>query len=257
MANNQLQLKNLHGNGHSASCRGADLRLNDTVLANATGIRGPHSIPIERERKNTFCRIYSVKAGGRIVLTETVLEADAIYFAEGDPDVVSLCEQPMRIPIPVERSPYITLDLGLRRKSGREVFYEIKSESQLNTRPDGRRTPADWPLIEAWCAYHGFNCGVLTDIELSKHKQRIRNWRSLLPFVRIARERPNPTLEQQILDALEAHGPQRFGAMVDFLPPTPAQDVCAAQANLLHRGDVWAALDTEPLTTLSQMQRWQ
>ena len=29
----------------------------------------------------------------RIVHTESILEADAIYYAEGDPEVVSLCER--------------------------------------------------------------------------------------------------------------------------------------------------------------------
>lgn len=231
--------------------------MNETVLANAAGIRGPHPIPKARQLKNTFCRIFSIKAGNRIVQTESVLEADAIYYAESNPDVASLCEQPMRIPIPVERSPYITLDLGLQMKDGREVLYEITSDSMLEADVNGRRIPPNWPLIESWCRYHGFSCAVLTDIELAKHKQLIRNWRTLLPFVRIAHEHPNPGLEKQLLEALEINGPLSLSAMVEYVPLTPGQEIYAAQANLLHRGDAQASLDSERLTNHTRMQRAQ
>ncbi len=201
-----------------------DIVLNEAVLANAAGIRGPHPIPKARQRKNTFCRIFSVKAGMRIVQTESVLEADAIYYAEGNPDVVSLCEQPMRIPLPVERSPYITLDLSLLLRDGREVLYEIKPDSKLDADANGRRVPPNWPLIENWCSYHGFSFAVLTDIELEKHKQRIRNWRTLLPFVRFAHERPNPSLERQLLDTLEVHGSLSLSSLVEYVSVTPRQE---------------------------------
>lgn len=240
-----------------SGCQPSEVMLNVTVLANAVGIRGPHPIPKTRQRKNTHCRIFSIKAGMRIVHTESILEADAIYYAEGDPEIISLCEQPMRIPLPVERSPYITLDLGVLLKDGREILYEIKPDTQLDVDPTGRRVPPNWPLIERWCSYHGFKSAVLTDIELEKQKQRIRNWRKLLPFVRIAHENPNAGVEKQLLDTLEAHGPLSLVALTEYIASTPRQDIFAAQANLLHGGNIRASLDTEPLTIHTKMWRAQ
>jgi len=219
-----------------------------SVLSLAVGIRGPHPIPKPRQVQHTFSRIFSVKAGMRIVEVESRLEADALYMAEGNPDVVALCEQPMRIPLPVKNQPYITLDLGTTLTNGREILYEIKPESKLSLQPDGRRLPPNWPLIERWCEQHGFGCQVMTDTEIGKNAMLIRNWRILLPFVRLAKEQPNPTLTEKILATVEAHGVLRFGEITEYIPRTQSQELYSAQALLLHQGYLSGALKTEPFT---------
>lgn len=226
----------------------SDLLQRERVLANAKPIRGPHSIPHPRQVKNTFCRIFSIKAGMRIVQTESLLEADAIYWAESQPAIVSLCEQPIRIPIPVEKHSYITLDLGLKNQNGLETFYEIKPDAKLTELSDGSRRPPHWSLIESWCKHHGFASDVLTDIELNKAKRRIQNWRLLLPFVRIAKEFQNPTVETQVMEAVEVHSALCFGEIHRYVPNSDAQSVYAAIAHLLHRGRLDADLDSAPLT---------
>jgi hypothetical protein len=54
----------------------------------AKGTRGPHSIGKTRQVRNRFHRIYSVKAGNRVVIAESRLEADAIFWAESQPSIV-------------------------------------------------------------------------------------------------------------------------------------------------------------------------
>lgn len=46
------------------------------------GVRGPHSISRSRQVQHQFHRIFRPKAGNRMVLAESQLEADAIVLAE-------------------------------------------------------------------------------------------------------------------------------------------------------------------------------
>lgn len=64
-------------------------------------------------------------------MAESGLEANAIIWAEAQTDIVSLCEQPIRIMGSIEKKPYYTFDLGVRMSSGEEVLYEIKPSHQL------------------------------------------------------------------------------------------------------------------------------
>lgn len=205
-------------------------------FANAEGERGPHPIPKHRQVSNPFHRIFSIKAGMRIVLAESGQEADAIYWAESNPDVVALCEQPYRIHEPFHGKPYYTFDLGLTFRNGREVFYEVKPTSQLVKGPDERALPRDWKYIEDWCEHNGKHCDVITDKQLKADYTLIENWRYLLPFVRIAKENPNPLLEAELIKICSNETSLLFLDLAESVPAENASFVQAAVANLLHKG---------------------
>lgn len=228
----------------------------DEVIANARPILGPHNIPRKRQVSNTFCRIFSIKAGMRIVEVESLLEANAIYYAEGTPDVLELCEQPVRIPIPVERKPYITLDLGVHRTDGSQVLYEIKPETRLTTTPEGMIEPENWALISRWCRHHGYQCEVLTSKTLNANKLLIRNWRLLLPFVRIAKENANPSLDDRILSIINTHESIALTHIVDHLPSTVTQqEVMASVSNILHSDRAVCDLNKELVSMHTRIEK--
>ncbi len=168
----------------------------------ATFIRGPHQIPPKRQVANEFHRIFSIKAGMRIVCVESPLEADAIYWAESIPEIVELCEQPLRIQTPIGNKPYYTFDLSVKYKSSDELFFEIKPESSLIRNKEGELEPAHWNSIESICKANFYKCKVLTDKDINKKEQEIANWRRLLPYARFAYENPHPDLVVVVIPPL-------------------------------------------------------
>ncbi len=210
----------------------------------ATCIRGPHSIPRSRQTKNQFHRLFSIKAGNRLVMAESGLEADAIIWAESQVDIVSLCEQPIRIMGVIEKKPYYTFDLGVRMNSGEEVLYEIKPTHQLVESDNGNALPRNWDYISAWCGKNGYTCKVITDTFLQENEMLISNWRTLIGFVRIAESMSDKKLSEKVLDII-THAPEITVASIDdCLSNHDTQYVIATIAGLMHKGQVTGGLDT-------------
>lgn len=161
---------------------------------------GPIPISRNRLRANQAHRLFSIKAGMRITTVESPLEADAIYWAESNPDIISLCEQPLRVHKQIGNKPYFTFDLSIKLQSGREVLYEIKPESSLVLTDTGRLIPKNWEEVEAWALDNGYLVDLLTENNINCNREVIANWRRLLPFVQSAYKYPDKIFENQLLD---------------------------------------------------------
>jgi len=226
----------------------------ESRFAQSPGVRGPHLIPRPRQVSNQFHRIFSVKAGYRNVIAESRLEADAIFWAEGQTDVVGLTEQPIRINGSLGSRPYVTLDLGLVRVSGEETFYEIKPEARLIQDDAGRYVPEHWCSIEAWCASNGHRCEVLTDRLLGDNKTLIRNWRQLLSFVRLAKETDTVELSEHLVQILTDYPGLSLSQIPSHVAECSEQVIVASIAQLLHRGELTASLDEQVFTRHSPIR---
>jgi len=217
-------------------------------FARSLGERGPHEIPRQRQVSNQFHRIFSVKAGCRIAVAESQLEANAIFWAEGNPDIISLCEQPIRILGNLGKRPYYTLDLGVKYKDGTEVFFEIKPESHLITLPDGRKAPEHWNAIEKWCSVNGHECDFLTDKTLDENSTLIRNWHRLLPFVRTAHINKDDELKEEVVQVLTDYPGLPHHEISHHTIRRSDQEILAITALLLHQGNVQANLNKASFT---------
>ena len=153
------------GSSIATAVSGASALQRERFLA-AIGSRGPHPVPRARQISRPFHRLFSVKAGMRPVACDAALVADAVLMTEGDPEVRSLCERPLRIEGPIGNEPYVTFDLGLTTRTGVETLYRVVPEALLAPGTDGRRLPAHWTAVEPWCAEHGHRCDVLTAMAL-------------------------------------------------------------------------------------------
>ena len=218
----------------------------------ASGERGPHLPPRAIRTARRFHRLFSVKAGMRTVAVAGRLVADAVVRAEGDPDVVSLCEQPMRVLAPLGSSPHFTFDLGLVRREGAEAGGEtlsvVAAAAGLETGLDGARVPRHWSTVRAWCERHGHRCTLVTDVEIDADRILVRNWRALLGFVRLAREAPEPDLERRIRDTVREEPGLTLAQLARHVARTDEQTLAAAVADLLHRGALAAELATRPFS---------
>ena len=221
---------------------------NEHVSRTLSFTTGPHAIPPKRQVANEFHRIFSIKAGMRVVCVESSLEAEAIYWAESIPDIIELCEQPLRIMTPIGKKPYYTFDLSVRYKSNEEVFYEIKPESSLSENSHGRLVPANWSLIETICKDNAYKCDVLTDKDTNKKQQEIVNWRRLLPYARFAYENPHPALEAEIYSVCCDVKRSEIEKIFFQLPNFNDEILLSYIAKLLHQGTIIAELDKKRLS---------
>lgn len=220
----------------------------------AKGERGPHLIPRKRQTSNEFHRIFSIKAGMRIVTCESPLEADAVLWAESRKDVVTICEQPLRICGSIGKKPYYTFDLALKFLNGREVFYEVKPLSSLAHGEDGRLLPPDWVLIESWCALNGETCDIITDETLANHAQLIKNWRVLLPYAVRAYKEPDPALERSLISMITQVSVCDITRLCARESNVHSEHVIAHIAKLLHQGVLKSDLSKSPVSPSTMVE---
>lgn len=213
--------------------------------------RGPFPIPPRRKVANEFHRIFSIKAGMRTVSVESSLEADAIYWAEANPKISSLCEQPLRIHAPIGNKPFFTFDLSLRWDSGAEIFYEIKPETSLEKTSAGNFVPKHWESVEEVCRQNSYTCQVLTDRQINKISTEISNWRRLLPIARAAYQSEDPKFEALILSHLQAVGKSTIFQIITQLPDINKQQTINHIAKLIHQGRLLANLNDARLTGMT------
>ena len=213
--------------------------------------RGPFPIPPRRKVANEFHRIFSIKAGMRTVCVESSLEADAIYWAESNPKISSLCEQPLRIHAPIGNKPFFTFDLSIRWDSGAEVFYEIKPESSLEKSATGDLVPKNWESVEEICKQNSYICQVLTDRQINKISTEISNWHRLLPFARAAYQSEDPKFDALILSLLKSAGKSTIYQIISQLPDINKQQTINHIAKLIHQGRLLANLNEARLTGMT------
>ena len=214
---------------------------------------GPHPIPKPRQIANEFHRIFCPKAGMRLVECESPLEADAVIWGEGRPDVTAICEQPLRIHGAIGNKPYHTLDLRFDFSDGTSTYYEVKPEAHLKIQDDGEPTPANWPVIRSWFLANGKRCDVITDETLRRDAQFIENWRTLLPFAIQSYEAPDPALEKAIVAILMNSRASSFAGVHERMPNIPSDELTGHIAKLLHQGRLRAQLHRSPVSPSSEL----
>jgi hypothetical protein len=206
--------------------------------------RGPIPISPSRLLANEIHTFFSIKAGMRYVTCESSLEADAIYWKEGDPSIDWLCEQGMRIDSSIGLRPHYTFDL-VTRSGAAEELVEVKPEDALVPSSDGSFKPKDWDQIEAKCGAAGYVCSFVTSGLLAAHEQMIDNWKLLLPFARKAYVCPDQSLLDYLRDGI-ARKPVPLHALKSVAPRVDETTFVSHAAYLLHRGEVQAELESKP-----------
>jgi len=209
---------------------------------------GPVPVSRAHQRQREFHRLTSAKAGPRVVMCVGPLAADAVMMAEGDPDIVALCDRPLRVHGSIGTRPHFTFDLAVTARSGIRRLYAVFRESTLRPAEDGRLLPKHWAIVERLATDHGHDVHVLTDTELEQHRQRITNWRRLLPFVLEAHHRPNPAVVKDLLEILRDRAGVPLLALPELLVAKAVPDIVPSIARLLHEGVCEAQLDVKEFT---------
>lgn len=225
-----------------------------TMRTDAGFTLGPIPIPRRRQIANNLFRFASIKAGMRPVCCESSLEADGIYAKEGDPRVVWLCEQGLRIDRPIGKQPWYTFDLAYRTRDGDDMLEAFKPTSALVLAADGTLKPPHWDAIEGACNELGRRCTFTTEVDLAPKKFLIHNWRVLLPFAFATYADP----DNELLANLTMLAGRGAGTtLLDLQGAEHLRDpeiVTGHVALLLHRGELNAPLDEAPFTQSTKLR---
>lgn len=210
--------------------------------------RGPFKFNRQRRIRHQIHRIFSVKAGMRNIEVEGVLEADVVFMFEGDPTINGFTEQDPRIPVSREGSPYTTMDFSVRHTDGTETFIEVKPVAHLIDNPISGISPKNWDNVASWASADNYRLAVITDLDLANHKQRICNWRRLLPFVRHAVANPDDKTSCDVFEIIAGQGQSTLNQLMNLLSVDQRKAIPREVARLLHTGKLDAGLDKRVFT---------
>ncbi len=214
---------------------------------------GPHSIPKTRQVKNEYHKFHAPKAGHQLVECESGLESLAMFWGESRPEITAIMAQPLRIYGAIGKRPYHTLDVAFTFCDGRTIYYEVKPEKHLKVHADGSVAPANWPYITAWAEANGFEVGFITEKTLWVHRQQIENWRTLLPFAAESYLNPDPELESALYHLIRNGDAWCIAQLEERHPNIEPEVITGHVAKLLHKGDVTAYLQSEPVSPSTQL----
>lgn len=131
-------------------------------------------IPIKMNRSmkygNNYWISYSPKIG-RVVEFFSDLEYDNWLHIETNPNIISFCEQPLRINVDIDGEIKESIfDMWVLYKDHTEEFIEVKYNKEINGNlPKAKRSQMQIKAQQKWCIENGYKYSVKTDLEIRKN----------------------------------------------------------------------------------------
>lgn len=224
---------------HLATVRGP-------VMSTTAQLQKRHSKPVWSPGRgsygNNLWQVYSPKLGRKVKLYSD-LEYHHWILVEATPEIVTFCEQPIRMQSRVEgrdRASYI--DMWVQWRNGSEQYRELKYAkdiAQIDNKPLLRRQLA---IQVAWCERHGVEHLIITDAQVHANKLLLRNWRLILSILANAKETDFRKLQPTILHIIESEGQISIGCLQGRFVGTTETIFQAAIFDLIQRGLIKAPL---------------
>lgn len=205
-------------------------------------------LPIKRSSHygNNYWEVYSVKLK-RTVRLFSDLEYDNWILIEGDPEVVSFCEQPLKLQIQLEgNSVESILDMWIKRSDGTEHFAEIKYSTELDPyhKNFSARSFRQIKAQQKWCEQNGFKYELRTEKEIRGNTILLENLKLILPYVRL-RETRIDTDWYRALNLINEK-PTTINQIEQYFSEIPKQRVRETICRLIYTGSVRTNIDTVP-----------
>lgn len=197
---------------------------------------------------NNLWQAYSPKLGRNVKLYSD-LEYHHWILVEATPEIVTFCEQPIKMMSRVEgrdRASYI--DMWVQWKDGSEQYRELKYAKDIaraDNKPFLRRQLA---IQESWCKRHGVEHLVITDELVHANKLLLRNWRLILSILANAKGIDLGKYQSTILSMIESEVRISIGNLQGKFVGTTETVFQAAIFDLIRRGLVKAPLEKAELS---------
>lgn len=215
----------------------------------------PIEIPEYRRMGNNYHFDYSLSRD-EYVEFDGPLEYAFWLLKEGDPKVVKLCPQPLKVEewINGKKLNY-TFDLWTLEEDVGEILWDVKDKERLVQDVNGRWAPAKWPLIEQWASQRNAEVRFVTQEQIltQKNELLIRNWHEMLRFVGPASPRITQAEQDKVIE-LVADGAASIGTLLRTLFRLDADKVVSAIVRLVHAGLLTADVDERPFNADTKIE---
>jgi TnsA-like endonuclease N terminal len=197
---------------------------------------------------NNLWQVYSPKIG-RTVKLYSDLEYHHWILVEATPEIVTFCEQPVRMQSRVDgrdRASYA--DMWVQWRDGTEQYRELKyakDMAQVDRNPSLSR---QLTVQAAWCKRHDVEHVVVTDEAVFANKLLLRNWRLILSVLTNAKGADLRNIQAEIQKIVDSHGTISLGEARAVLSGPSETIFQAAAFDLIQRGTLKAPLESLALT---------
>ncbi len=188
---------------------------------------------------------FSTKLGRR-VKSYSDLEYNHFILVESNPDVLSYCEQPVKIHGHMDDKDCASYpDMWILWRNGTEEFREVKYAKDLD-KPKVIRQIA---IQKSWCEASGATHSIYTDREIYKNRLFLANWKVILSQLTINKDLDLKKVQSQIMQYVTTYSKVSLGALLEHFNDVLPGDIQAGVFRLIHSGQLFAPLDKEGLTT--------
>lgn len=197
---------------------------------------------------NNLWQTYSPKLG-RVVKLYSDLEYHHWILVEATPEIVTFCEQPVKMLSMVEgrdRASYI--DMWVQWRNGTEQYREIKyarDMAQIESKPLLVRQLA---IQKLWCVRHGADHAIITDEQIHINKLLLQNWRLILSILSNAKGIDLSKIQHTILQIVESEKQISIGKLQGRFIGTKTTLFQASVFALIQKGRINAPLGLVELT---------
>lgn len=175
------------------------------------------------------------------------LEYDHWILVETNPNIVSFCEQPIRIEkvIGGERAESI-FDMWIKCRNGEESFVEVKYSKELDPNSiKSLRTLRQIEIQRLWCEENYYKYSVQTEKEIRGNQIFLANQRIILPYIN-NRTHPIDLDHYQILKIIN-EGRILLKEIEQRLPTIPSARIREAIYLMIYHGKIQANINQKPL----------
>lgn len=144
-------------------------------------------LDIKRNDKygSNYWEVFSNKAS-RIIRCFSDLEYENYILVETDPNIISFCEQPIKIRYLLDGDEiHSIIDMWVKYKDKTEKFIEIKYLSELNPiNPKSIRSIKQTKAQKLWCNENGFVYEIRTENDIRGNSIFLSNMKTVLSYIK-------------------------------------------------------------------------
>lgn len=200
-----------------------------------------------RYGNNLWCA-WSPKLG-RLVHLHSDLEYHHWILVESNPDIVTFCEQPVRMRARVDgRDRASIVDMWVRWRDGIEEYREVKYASDLANIASNPELQLQLEIQRAWCSRHKMAHAIFTEEQILAKPLLIKNWKLVLTLLTSTRAEQTASLEAQAQRVIADKGPMSLRDLLGYFPSDRTFAAQSAVFRLIHRGHLAAPLGERELS---------
>lgn len=193
---------------------------------------------------NNLWQAFSQKLGRR-VKSYSDLEYNHYILVEANPDIVSFCEQPVKVLGRVDDKDCASyMDMWVLWRDGTEEFREVKYAKDL----DKPRVIRQIEIQRSWCERNEFMHYIITEKEIYKNQVLLRNWKLILSQMATSRDSDLRKIEKQVYQFVYVTGTASIEEILAYFADVQSTYIQTAVFKLIHNGSLKAPLSEIELT---------